>query len=137
LNLSALLIAASGVDYSIPTGGKSAGLVVENLFLIITIVLALTSLLVFGVYVWSKNRRHHHHHHGSSRRNASSPPKPAVVATGASLADEAADSTPEEPGEHRHRRRKRKHNHRPRNPTLAETGGLPPLRQSDPPEPQL
>lgn len=33
----------------------------------------------------------------------------------------------------RHRRRRRKH--RPLNPTLAETGGLPPVRAERPPEP--
>ena len=31
----------------------------------------------------------------------------------------------------RHRRRRREH--RPRNPTLAETGGLPPIRADKPP----
>lgn len=32
---------------------------------------------------------------------------------------------------HRRRRRRRRREHRPRNPTLAETGGLPPIRQDD------
>ena len=32
-------------------------------------------------------------------------------------------------------RRRRRRKERPRNPTLAETGGLPPLRNSNPPEP--
>jgi hypothetical protein len=35
---------------------------------------------------------------------------------------------------HRHRRhRRRRRDHRPRNPTLAETGGLPPPKPQDPP----
>lgn len=34
---------------------------------------------------------------------------------------------------HRGKRRKRLRAHRPRNPTLAETGGLPPLRDDGPP----
>lgn len=36
---------------------------------------------------------------------------------------------------HRGKRRKRLRQHRPRNPTLAETGGLPPLRDEPPPSP--
>jgi hypothetical protein len=43
-------------------------------------------------------------------------------------------------GHHRHRHRhKRKHNHPanlPRNPSLAEAGGLPPLRNEEPPPPK-
>jgi len=37
--------------------------------------------------------------------------------------------------ESRRRRRRRRREHRPRNPTLAETRGLPPLRPEDPSEP--
>lgn len=37
---------------------------------------------------------------------------------------------------HRGKRRKRLRAHRPRNPTLAETGGLPPLRDDGPPPSQ-
>lgn len=36
---------------------------------------------------------------------------------------------------HGRRRRRRRREHRPRNPTLAETGGLPPIRSSKPPLP--
>jgi hypothetical protein len=36
-------------------------------------------------------------------------------------------------GEHKHSRRRRRH-HSPRNPTLAETGGLPPVRSPQPTE---
>ena len=35
----------------------------------------------------------------------------------------------------RQRRRKHGHEHRPLNPTLAQTGGLPPLREADQPPP--
>jgi hypothetical protein len=35
---------------------------------------------------------------------------------------------------HRRKWRRRRRDHRPRNPTLAETGGLPPIRQPRPPE---
>ena len=36
-------------------------------------------------------------------------------------------------GKHKRRRRKKKRDHRPRNPTLAETGGLPPEKPGNPP----
>ncbi|MCX8107768.1 MAG: hypothetical protein N3G20_03080, partial [Verrucomicrobiae bacterium] len=47
------------------------------------------------------------------------------------------DSGAEDFSHRRHRRRRRRREHRPRNPTLAETGGLPPPRQTDqlPPSP--
>ncbi len=38
---------------------------------------------------------------------------------------------------HRHHRRRHRREHRPRNPTLAETGGLPPPRQTDELPPSL
>ncbi len=46
------------------------------------------------------------------------------------------EATPADP-ENGHKRRKwrrRRRGHRPRNPTLAETGGLPPARVEQPPE---
>lgn len=45
----------------------------------------------------------------------------------------SASATGSGPRHHRGKRRKRLRVHRPRNPTLAETGGLPPLRDEGPP----
>jgi len=50
------------------------------------------------------------------------------------------DSEGVEPVELSHRsrrRRRRREKHRPRNPTLAEAGGLPPVRDEDSPPPPL
>jgi len=44
------------------------------------------------------------------------------------------DGQPDASGHRHHRRRRRRREHRPRNPTLAETGGLPPARPEPPPE---
>jgi hypothetical protein len=44
---------------------------------------------------------------------------------------EEEDEAEEKRAHKRHRRRR--HEHRPRNPTLAETGGLPPIRTEKPP----
>jgi hypothetical protein len=38
------------------------------------------------------------------------------------------------PREERRKKRRRRRAHRPRNPTLAETGGLPPVRPNEPPD---
>jgi hypothetical protein len=40
-------------------------------------------------------------------------------------------------GRRRRKRYRRRREHRPRNPTLAETGGLPPIRSEDQPPPPL
>ena len=49
----------------------------------------------------------------------------------------ASETESAEGSQHRryHRRRRRRREHRPRNPTLAETGGLPPVRHDKPQEP--
>lgn len=43
---------------------------------------------------------------------------------------------PEDSRSSRRRRRRKRRDGRPRNPTLAETGGLPPIRTEDVPPPQ-
>jgi len=77
----------------------------------------LAALVFYWALVWRKPRRHHRSHrewHPPSRSPA-----------GGDRSQEKA---------HRWgRRRKRRHPHRPQNPTLAETGGLPPIRTDRPP----
>jgi hypothetical protein len=84
---------------------------------------------VLGVMFYYTRRRtqhpHHHHrhrpHHSESDDTSSNKTSPGEEPQSAS-------------GE-RLRRRRRRRNHRPRNPTLAETGGLPPVRKDPPPGP--
>ena len=64
------------------------------------------------------SRHHHHHHHQSAQESAP--------------AGNGADAVNGE--SKRRRRRRRRREHRPRNPTLAETGGLPPIRTEQPPD---
>jgi hypothetical protein len=71
-----------------------------------------------------KHRRHsqhhsHHHHHA---------PPPEASAVAGSTA--TSDGLPRK----RRKWRRRRRDHRPRNPTLAETGGLPPARPDPPTE---
>ena len=84
-------------------------------------------LVMFAVslsaFIWAaffrKPRRHHRHHHYRY-------PQPSDGA----VPNRTADKLPPVP----HRKRLRRRDHRPRNPTLAEAGGLPPERV-DKPEP--
>lgn len=94
----------------------------------------LVALVIFFWIAWRQTRsssgsrrhrhrrrhQHHHRHHDHT---------PVFSAT----SDDASDETPEEEhdkqadsGSGRHRKQRRPH--RPRNPTLAQTGGLPPKR---------
>ncbi len=86
--------------------------------LILAGVALLTLAIILGALFMHKRRDedlsgwrvHHHHHHHREQSNG----------TGS--------------GESGSRRRRRRREHRPRNPTLAETGGLPPLRPEPPPD---
>jgi hypothetical protein len=89
---------------------RSAGLVFKDLMVIIATGLALGLLLLFWARHYVKRKKRHDRH----RKTAS----PSPVGT-------AEHDHPEEPHQHGRRRRKRRRDQRPRNPTLAETGGLP------------
>lgn len=87
---------------------------------IMLLIMLVAGLIGFGFYRWGRHRRSHRHRH---RHHAS---------RDSSKAEESDDS---EDGEShgKRRRRRRRREHRPRNPTLSETGGLPPMRGDGPP----
>ena len=97
----------------------------ERLYIFGTLAWVTLLLLIWAAFIRRKRRRHHSHHH--HHHDA----KPAEAATVAPNEEE-----PVQP-EKRRRRRRSHHRHRPRNPTLAETGGLPPIRSEDPPDAKL
>ena len=88
------------------------------------IVLGVILLVVLIVLIWAyairkrKNpmRKHHHHHRKGFREQ---------VQQNAGDIKELI----------RQRRHGHRHEHRPLNPTLAQTGGLPPLREAEKPSP--
>lgn len=86
--------------------------------LLLIAALALISLLALGwaLIIRKPGRRHHRHHRQKARAH--------TPATG------------QDPPRRRWHRRRRQ-DHRPRNPTLAETGGLPPVRSGPPLDPGL
>ena len=89
----------------------------------------LVGLVVVGVILWRYGRtgdsttkhRHHRHHHREQQEE-----KPPENSNLDAEEDEVTDPK---------RRRRRRRGHRPRNPTLSETGGLPPVRTHSPPGP--
>jgi ABC-type nickel/cobalt efflux system permease component RcnA len=105
----------------IPPLSKTAGLAFRDLMLIGGAILVLTGLLVFWArrYVQRSKRHHRRGHHT----------KPLVVTQNGS------SSRSHRHHHHRHRRRQPDPAERGKNPTLAETGGLPPLRPEAKPNP--
>ena len=84
----------------------------EGLIVFGAIAVVIAILFIWAVYFRRRGRRRKHHHHSESQR-AVLPPRedhPAPVKHG------------------RGRSRRSRREHRPRNPTLAETRGLPPVR---------
>jgi hypothetical protein len=114
--LLAQLEALNPLNATLPDS-KAGGLMVKNILLIIGIGLGLAGLLAAWArfYVRGRQRQRQRHHRPPEAR-----PAPSRIANDSEPADE-----PEERGRRRRRRRHRR-DHRPRNPTLAETGGLPP-----------
>src|SRR5262249_13082093 len=99
----------------------------RDILIILGAVALVTLFALFWAVVFRSKRRprhhHHHHHHRAHTRSETTAPI-------SSQPEPAAGS-----GLRRKRRRHRRREHRTRNPTLAETGGLPPLRSAPPPEP--
>ena len=97
--------------------------------------LALAATLPFVVWaVFFRKRRHgrSRHHFHSSRTPAKAE---ADRAGHPPVENPTHESAPGSGGKHRKRRRRREH--RPLNPTLAQTGGLPPLRSDGPSGPSV
>ena len=88
------------------------GLIIGGAF-----ILVIGTIVLWAVYIRKPKRRHHSHrrsHHSSSPGAKSS---------------EAAEQVPQ-----RRKWRRPRRPHRQMNPTLAETGGLPPMRNQGPPD---
>jgi hypothetical protein len=90
----------------------------------VIIGVALLGSLVIVVFRRKGKRRHHRHHrhHHHDRSADSSGGQTAAVGKDAAVAEGR-----------RRKWRRRKRPHRPLNPTLAQTGGLPPIRDPNTP----
>ena len=131
------LFAAEGEAglFNATTGiGKGSGLVISDLLLI----LAVDLVLALGLVIWAKylrgSGRSHHHHHRRHHHQSSAAAPADTTETEPEPEPETAAAAEDEAQPHRHQRRKiHRREHRPRNPTLAETGGLPPVRDDKSP----
>ena len=94
---------------------KLFGVPVRDLLLILGALIVLGLILYLWIYLARRDRRRHGTRHGN-----------LVLA-------EAADH--EHHGHRRRRKRRSRSNEMPRNPTLNETGGLPPPREDEPNKP--
>ncbi len=99
--------------------------VVERVMIFGAIGLVTVLVLLWAVFLRKKRRRRSHHHHGH-HRSSGLPESPGASPT---------DGAPPVEEKRRHQRHSRRRRRR-RNPTLAETGGLPPIRPEDAPEPE-
>lgn len=115
--LLTLALVATRPKTELPPTAPGAG---EDTIPILIAIGAVGLLLILGVVWWARRRRSRRRHR---HRSASSRPSVPPV-----RAESRAEGDAAEASGHRHRRRRRRRDHRPRNPTLAETGGLPPPR---------
>ena len=102
---------------------RTTGLFFKDVLVIIATGLALGLMLLLWArhYVKRKKRLQHHDRKVASR----------------SLPAASDQDEEEQPQHHSRRRRKRRREHRPRNPTLAETGGLPTAKSEPSSNPPL
>src|SRR2546426_8548985 len=132
MRTSAFLLAQwEGLNPLNPTApvSKTTGLLFKDVMLIIATGLVLTLILILRArhYVRKKKRRHHHHHHRTFDSSV----------TSTDTMEEEGEAEETHPGRRHRRRRRRRRDHRPRNPTLAETGGLPPSKPEGPSAPSV
>jgi hypothetical protein len=106
------------------TVGRSTG----GLVLDVLKVLGAVLLLTLALFLWARYVRRP----SRQRTRQYKYPAPATAATTPADAEEEPELQPEQHAHHHRRYRKRKHEHRGRNPTLAEIGGLPPVRDAEP-----
>ena len=108
-----------------PGPNNGARLGVYDLLLLLGALFGLTLLLV----IWAKYLRREKR---PRRRSSSAKDHELVPVVKANEEEDEEEDEDGEPGtNHRRKFRKRRRDHRGRNPTLAETGGLPPLRDKN------
>jgi hypothetical protein len=104
---------------------KTAGSARNDYLIVFGVAILVTLLIVLWAVFLRKPSRKHHARHPTQHH---SPPIAASTHAVSSGPASAALALPK-------RRRGRRHrDRRPRNPTLAQTGGLPPIRTGGPPE---
>ncbi|MFN0067626.1 MAG: hypothetical protein ACKVYV_08325 [Limisphaerales bacterium] len=104
---------------ALPATNKGTWLVASDVLVILGGLAVLTGLLLLAVWVARRKG-------GGGRRNRKRAHGPEILQNSE---DYTVESVPSDDGDRRKRRyRRRRREHRPRNPTLAETTGLPQAR---------
>src|SRR5438874_5278115 len=93
----------------------------EGLLVGCALLVAIVLPFLWAVFLRKRRRRRHHYHYP---QNHSPAPAEEIMPNGT---DDVSTK--------RRKWRRRRRDHRPRNPTLAETGGLPPVRPEGTPPP--
>jgi hypothetical protein len=106
-----------------PEGTRNADTLREILLVLGCLAAVSVGLLLWAAYIRKRKRHSSRHSHSSHHFNRTTPGvgTPAPVEKGS------------EPRRRRHRHRRRRSSSYPLNPTLAQTGGLPPVRRDEPP----
>lgn len=134
---------AASLDFlpgSTSSGTRTAGVLIGDILLVVAAALVLALVLFLGVkylYKGSESSRTSNWRVSSSRRrrgeSGSSNGSEGSVSEEEGEASEEGEADENGMVRRRKRRRRQKRDHRPRNPTLAETGGLPPERNPQTP----
>ena len=125
--MSPILFAQEAVDVNnlFATMRRSDPATLERILIFGAMGLVTLLLVLWAVFIRKRRRRRRSHHHV---------PEPSAQPIDTPVAAKEQDApSPPKRRHHRHRSGRR---HRRRNPTLAETGGLPPIRPEEPAEPQ-
>ena len=110
-------------DDPLPGFGPLTPVMQERLIVLGAVVLVLLAVLGWALLVRGQRKRSARREDRRRRRH--------------SFAKNAAKGVAEIREYVKERRRHRRRAHRPRNPTLSETGGLPPVRGEDDPPPRI
>jgi ABC-type nickel/cobalt efflux system permease component RcnA len=146
------ILAALNVD--LPKQNRSFGpgssLLFDDVLLIVGVGLGLLLILSAGIYLWMKTRRKRRKHvtggekvYRGHEHGTDAPEEEAeedIEETDADEGDDSDDHHDQQGGDHAHDKRRykyrvRRRTHRSRNPTLSETGGLPPVKSPEPGKP--
>lgn len=107
---------------------KSGALVASDVLILLGFIAAVVGILVLTVYLAMQLRKNRKSELDRQIRGEHLPARQS--ASGRNGSDEEGQGS--EPGRSSRRRvRRRRRDHRPRNPSLAESGGLPPVRPED------
>ncbi|MHC1769610.1 MAG: hypothetical protein AB9869_35900 [Verrucomicrobiia bacterium] len=130
--------------------GKEPGLILSDVLLIAGVGLLLLLVLGTAIYVWMRLRRRRRRHisggekvyRDSNQHEGEADEAPEAALSESDDEDDADDTSDHHEHPHHHHRsrhgkrrykyRVRRRTHRTRNPTLSETGGLPPVKTHEP-----